>query len=105
LAGPGAKPQKDVQPKLRLDKWLFAARFFKNRELAAEVIESGHLRLNGQRCKKPGHSVMEGDTLTFSQGRSLRVVRVLALSERRGPAQEAQALYHDLAPTADAPLE
>lgn len=105
MAGPGAKPQKDVQPKLRLDKWLFAARFFKNRDLAAEVIESGHFRLNGQRCKKPGHSVMAGDTLTFSQGHSLRVIRVLALSERRGPAQEAQQLYDDLAPTADAPLE
>ena len=105
MAGPGAKPQKDVQPKLRLDKWLFSARFFKNRELAAEVIESGHLRLNGQRCRKPGHSVMEGDTLTFPQGRVIRVIRVLALAERRGPAQEAQQLYHDLASTADAPLE
>ena len=105
MAGPGAKPQKDVQPKLRLDKWLFAARFFKNRELAAEVIESGHLRLNGQRCKKSGHAVTEGDTLTFTQGRVVRVIRVLALSDRRGPAQEAQQLYHDLAPTADAPLE
>ena len=105
MAGPGAKASKDVQPKLRLDKWLFAARFFKNRELAAEVIESGHLRLNGQRCKKPGHGVAEGDTLTFPQGRAIRVVRVLALSDRRGPAQEAQLLYHDLAPTADAPLE
>ena len=105
MAGPGAKPQKDVQPKLRLDKWLFSARFFKNRELAAEVIESGHLRLNGQRCKKPGHTVTEGDTLTFTQGRVVRVIRVLALSDRRGPAQEAQQLYHDLAPTADAPLE
>ncbi|MFC3179716.1 RNA-binding S4 domain-containing protein [Cypionkella sinensis] len=105
MAGPGARPSKDVQPKLRLDKWLFAARFFKNRELAAEVIESGHLRLNGQRCKKPGHGVAEGDTLTFPQGRAIRVIRVLALSDRRGPAQEAQLLYHDLAPTADAPLE
>ncbi|MES2434458.1 MAG: RNA-binding S4 domain-containing protein [Pseudomonadota bacterium] len=105
MAGPGAKPAQNVQPKLRLDKWLFAARFFKNRELAAEVIESGHLRLNGQRCKKPGHGVMEGDTLTFPQGRNVRVIRVLALSDRRGPAQEAQQLYHDLAPTADAPLE
>ncbi|WP_284326089.1 RNA-binding S4 domain-containing protein [Cypionkella aquatica] len=105
MAGPGAKPAKDVQPKLRLDKWLFAARFFKNRELASEVIESGHLRLNGQRCKKPGHAVMAGDTLTFPQGRAIRVIRVLALSDRRGPAEEAQQLYHDLAPTADAPLE
>ncbi len=92
-------------PKLRIDKWLCAARFFKTRHLAAEVIESGHLRLNGQRCKKPGHGVTEGDTLTFPLGRSVRVIRVLALSDRRGPAQEAQALYHDLAPTADAPLE
>ena len=105
MAGPGAKPAKDVQPKLRLDKWLFAARFFKNRELAAEVIENGHLRLNGQRCQKPGHGVSAGDTLTFPQGRAIRVIRVLALAERRGPATEAQALYHDLAPTADAPLE
>ncbi|MDO8984754.1 S4 domain-containing protein [Cypionkella sp.] len=47
MAGQGAKPQKDVQPKLRLDKWLFAARFFKTRDLASEMIESGHLRLNG----------------------------------------------------------
>jgi ribosomal 50S subunit-recycling heat shock protein len=46
------------------------------------MIESGHLRLNGQRCRKPGQSVMEVDTLTFTQGRDLRVVRVLVLSER-----------------------
>lgn len=105
MAGPGAKPQKDVQPKLRLDKWLWSARFFKTRELAAKVIESGHLRLNGQHCRKPGHGVATGDTLTFAQGRAIRVIRVLALSERRGPATEAQTLFHDLAPTADAPLE
>ena len=48
---------------------------------------------------------MAGDTLTFPQGRAVRVIRVLALSDRRGPAEEAQQLYHDLAPTADAPLE
>jgi len=105
LAGPGAKPAKDVQPKLRLDKWLWSARFFKTRDLAAEVIESGHLRLNSQPCRKPGHGVTEGDTLTFPQGRAIRVIRVLALAERRGPATEAQALYHDLAPDPSATLE
>jgi ribosome-associated heat shock protein Hsp15 len=104
LAGPGAKPQSNVQPKLRLDKWLWAARFFKTRDLAAEVIESGHLRVNGQRCQKPGHAVSPGDVLTFAQSRRIRVIRVLALGERRGPAAEAQELYHDLAPETEDPL-
>ncbi len=105
MAGPGARPNSDIQPKLRLDKWLWAARFFKTRDLAADVINSGHLRLNGQRCRKPGHAVAVGDVLTFSQARAVRVIRVLALDGVRGPAAQAQRLYHDLAPTPDAPLE
>lgn len=96
MAGPGAKPDPAAQPRLRLDKWLFHARFFKGRDLAAEVIEAGHLRLNGQHCLKPGHGVGPGDVLTFAQGGRIRVIRILALSERRGPATEAQALYADL---------
>jgi ribosome-associated heat shock protein Hsp15 len=103
LAGPSGKVDPGVQPKLRLDKWLFHARFFKSRDLAQDCVESGHLRLNAQRCKKPGHGVVVGDVLTFPQGGQIRVVRVLALAERRGPATEAQALYCDLdAPRADA---
>lgn len=103
MAGPSGKQAPGVQPKVRLDKWLFHARFFKSRELAQDCIESGHLRLNAQRCQKPGHALAVGDVLTFAQGRQIRVVRVLALSERRGPATEAQALYHDLdAPGSDA---
>jgi ribosome-associated heat shock protein Hsp15 len=103
LAGPSGKVDPGVQPKLRLDKWLFHARFFKSRDLAQDCVESGHLRLNAQRCKKPGHGVAVGDVLTFPQGGQIRVVRVLALAERRGPATEAQALYCDLdAPRADA---
>jgi ribosome-associated heat shock protein Hsp15 len=103
LAGPSGKVDPGVQPKLRLDKWLFHARFFKTRDLAQDCVESGHLRLNAQRCKKPGHGVVVGDVLTFPQGGQIRVVRVLALAERRGPATEAQALYCDLdAPRADA---
>jgi ribosome-associated heat shock protein Hsp15 len=103
LAGPSGKADPGVQPKLRLDKWLFHARFFKSRDLAQDCVESGHLRLNAQRCKKPGHGVVVGDVLTFPQGGKIRVVRVLALAERRGPATEAQALYCDLdAPRADA---
>lgn len=108
MAGPGAKPQVNVPPRQRLDKWLWAARFFKSRDLAAEVIEGGHLRLNGQHCRKPGHGVSAGDVLTFAQGKRIRVIRVQELGEKRGPAAEAQELYHDLAPDADAtasPLE
>jgi ribosome-associated heat shock protein Hsp15 len=103
LAGPSGKSEPGVQPKLRLDKWLFHARFFKSRDLAQDCVESGHLRLNAQRCQKPGHGLAVGDVLTFPQGHQIRVVRVLALAERRGPATEAQALYCDLdAPGADA---
>lgn len=96
MAGPSGKAPPGVQPKLRLDKWLFHARFFKSRDLAAECIEGGHLRINAQRCQKPGHGIGAGDVLTFPQGGRIRVVRVLALSERRGPATEAQMLYLDL---------
>lgn len=105
MAGPGAKPGADAQPKLRLDKWLWAARFFKNRDLAAGVITGGHLRLNGQHCRKPGHGIHVGDVLTFAQGRGIRVVKVLALWEKRGSAAEAQELYHDLSPATAPPLE
>lgn len=83
---------------IRLDKWLWQARFFKSRPLACSVIAEGHLRLNGNRCLKPGQQVGEGDTLTFPQGRRIRLIRVLAAGTRRGPATEAQGLYHDLDP-------
>jgi ribosome-associated heat shock protein Hsp15 len=103
LAGPSGKVNPGVRPKLRLDKWLFHARFFKSRELAVDCVENGHLRINAQRCLKPAHGVTIGDVLTFVQGRQIRVVRVEALSDRRGPAFEAQVLYSDLdAPGADA---
>ncbi|MEN9410115.1 MAG: hypothetical protein RL216_2089 [Pseudomonadota bacterium] len=100
MAGPGAQktgragpPQRDV---IRLDKWLWQARFFKTRALAADLAESGHLRINGQPTRKPGAGVGAGDVLTFPQGARIRVVRILAIGLRRGPASEAQMLYLDL---------
>ncbi|RMF33507.1 MAG: RNA-binding S4 domain-containing protein [Alphaproteobacteria bacterium] len=81
---------------MRLDKWLWQARFFKSRALSAGIIGKGRVRLNGQRVTKPATQVRPGDVLTFPQGRTIRVVRLLALGVRRGPAQEARALYHDL---------
>ncbi|ESW60047.1 MAG: RNA-binding protein S4 [Rhodobacter sp. CACIA14H1] len=107
MAGPGARdtgrsapPQREV---IRLDKWLWQARFFKTRALAADVAESGHLRINGQPTKKPGAGVGAGDVLTFPQGSRIRVVRILGIGLRRGPATEAQALYLDLDARDEAP--
>lgn len=86
--------------KMRLDKWLFYARFFKTRGLAASVISKGRVRLNGQRQAKPGHAIGPGDVLVFPMGSQTRMIRVLAPGTRRGPASEAQTLYLDLAPPA-----
>jgi ribosome-associated heat shock protein Hsp15 len=105
LPGPSGKPDPTAAARLRLDKWLWQARFFKSRSLAAEVIEAGSVRVNGTRISRPGRDVATGDTLTFPQGSRIRVVRVLALGLRRGPATEAQALYLDLDPTAPEPTD
>lgn len=86
------------RPTQRVDKWLWHARFFKTRGLAARLVSGGHLRINGLRAGKPASAVGPGDTLTFPQARRVRVVRIEGLAERRGPAPEAQALYHDLSP-------
>ena len=83
---------------LRLDKWLWYARFFKTRSLAAKACNAGKLRLGGTLVNKAHHKLKPGDVLTFPQGNHIRVIRVLALAERRGPATEAQTLYEDLKP-------
>lgn len=83
-------------PRLRADKWLWQARFFKTRALAAALIEGGHLRVNGQKMAKAGHGLRVGDVLTFPQGAQIRVIRLCALGLRRGPAAEAQRLYEDV---------
>ncbi len=98
-----ATAPKDLsQGKLRLDKWLYHARFFKSRSLAAAAVEGG-IRVNGTRVTKPARTVSSGDTLTFAQARRVRVVRIAALGHRRGPAPEAQALYEDLGEDLGAP--
>lgn len=86
---------------IRLDKWLWQARFFKSRSLAAQAVSKG-VRINGTSVSKPAASLRPGDVLTFVQARQVRVVRMLAAGTRRGPATEAQALYDDLTPPADA---
>lgn len=83
---------------IRLDKWLWQARFFRTRTVAAGAVAAGRVRLNAARVKKPAQAVCPGDTLTFPQGDRIRVVRVRALGTRRGPAEEARGLYEELAP-------
>lgn len=84
--------------RLRIDKWLWYARFFKTRSLASKVCASGQLRLDGDRITKAHSLTKPGDVLTFPQGGHIRVVRVRALGTRRGPASEARELYEDLKP-------
>lgn len=86
--------------RLRVDKWLWQARFFKTRSLAARQVTEGRVRLNGARVDKPAQPVGPGDVLTFPQARAIRVVEVVALGARRGPAAEAQTLYVDRTPPA-----
>lgn len=79
---------------VRLDKWLWAARFFKTRGRAKEAIDGGKIHLNGQRSK-PSKEVAIGDTLSITQGYDTRIVKVLGLSEHRGGAPAAQGLYEE----------
>ncbi|MEL7098678.1 MAG: RNA-binding S4 domain-containing protein [Pseudomonadota bacterium] len=89
----------DAPPeKLRLDKWLWHARFFKTRSLAASQVAAGAIRVNAARVEKRSTTVGPGDMLTFTQGRAVRVIEVVAIGTRRGPAAEAQTLYTDHSP-------
>jgi ribosome-associated heat shock protein Hsp15 len=82
---------------LRLDKWLWYARFFKTRVMATRAIAGGRFRLDGEVMSKPHRAAIIGQTLTFAQGANIRVIRIVALGSRRGPASEAMLLYKDLA--------
>ena len=80
----------------RLDKWLWHARVVKARTSAAALVEAGHVRLNGTRERAPGHSVKLGDVLTIALDNSVRVIKVVGFTERRGDASAARLLYADL---------
>jgi len=81
---------------IRLDKWLWQARFFKSRALASKMCTAGRVRMDGERVTKAHAMIRPGHVLTFPQARDIRVVRVIALGTRRGPAVEARMLYEDL---------
>lgn len=81
----------------RLDKWLWCARFMKARSDCARLVAGGLVRINRQVTDKPHARLRAGDVLTLPLRQDVRVVRVLALASRRGPAPEAQALYEEIA--------
>ena len=81
---------------LRIDKWLWYARFVKTRSLASKLCGGGRIRVNGRPVGKASHTVKAGDVLTFALGPAIRVVQVLGLGERRGPAPAAALLYFDM---------
>lgn len=91
----------------RLDKWLWFARVAKTRTLAASLVSDGRVRLNRTRVTKPAQTVREGDVVTVSVARGVRVLKILAPGSRRGPASEAAGLYEEIVPIASrsAPAE
>lgn len=90
---PSPNPADDT---LRLDKWLWHARFFKSRSQASAFCAEGRLRQNRRHIDRASAPVRVGDVLTFPLGNAIRVVRVTALGTRRGPAAEARTLYADV---------
>lgn len=86
----------EPQGSIRLDKWLWHARFCKTRKLAADLIARGGVRLNSRRVTKPATPLRVGDGLAFAAFGQVHALRVRGLGSRRGPAPEARALYTDL---------
>lgn len=91
-----ATPADDNDKTQRLDKWLWAARFYKTRSLAVEAINGGKVHLNDHRVK-PSRTLKPEDILTISKPPYEFVISVLGLSNKRGPATEAQKLYQETA--------
>ena len=89
-------PPTGAREAIRLDKWLWHARFFRSRSAAARAVASTPFRIDGRPTDKPHALVSAGMVLTFALGERIRVVRILAPGTRRGPAPEARLLYEDL---------
>ena len=98
MPGTAPPPVGPEPARQRLDKWLWFTRVVKTRSLAARLVTEGHVRVNSVRVETASKAVKPGDIVTVALERHVRVLRVLAGGERRGPAPEAQTLYEDLAP-------
>ena len=87
--------------RLRVDKWLYHARFFKSRTLAGKFCLSSKVRVNNETISKAHVLVGAEDVLTFAKAEQVKVIKIMNIGKRRGPAPEARALYEDLSPTPD----
>ena len=97
----GGETQPASGSRQRLDKWLFFTRIVKSRSLAQSHIQSGHVRINGERVSQPSQTVKIGDRIELQLERRDVVLVVKQPGERRGPFEEAKLLYEDLTPPAD----
>jgi ribosome-associated heat shock protein Hsp15 len=88
------KEENRKEAAVRIDKWLWAARFFKTRSLASKAVSGGHVHLNGKRIKS-SRAVQPGEQLRIKRGTEQYTVEILALSSRRGPAKIAATLYEE----------
>lgn len=103
-AGPTVNADLGALDSLRIDKWLWAARCFKTRGLAAEACGASHVKVNGTSVKS-AKLVRRGDELTIRLGDELRILVVVGLSDRRGPAPMARSLYLDKSPPKPEPVD
>jgi ribosome-associated heat shock protein Hsp15 len=87
---------KPATATLRLDKWLWHARVFRTRSIATKFCAEGRIRIGGRVVDKAHCAVKPGDVLTFAHGHDVKVLKIVALGTRRGPAPEARTLYEDL---------
>ena len=94
----GRSAEAEPPARLRLDKWIWFARFLRARERCADLVRAGHVRLNGRRETAPGAFVKVGDVLTLALPHGTLVVRILALGEARGDAMAAERLFLLLEP-------
>jgi ribosome-associated heat shock protein Hsp15 len=95
------RAEEETDTAQRIDKWLWFARIAKTRTLAAEIVQSGKVRLNRARVGKPSQIVRAGDVLTVVASRRVRLLKVLGIGVRRGPAATARSLYEELTAPAD----
>lgn len=83
---------------MRIDRFLYCIRLVKSRTLAQGLIDTGHVRIDGKRVLKPSEDVRPGQAVTLPLGRTIRVLRILVLPDRRGPASEARNCYEEVGP-------
>lgn len=92
----GERALKSVTDRQRVDRWLWHARLVRTRSAAAALASRGYVRINGARIEAPSRMVRVGDVITVALERGVRVLRVMAFADRRGPAEAGRLLYEEL---------